>query len=223
MGEGAQWQSKCVVQNKRVFDERNSTHCGINKRRNVAVQKRATRRSKATRDALVTNNDKLVHAVAKRYRHFSNHADLVQEGRIGLIHAARTWNKKKGAFSTHATKRIRAHVQRGLGGGFQVRVPERKLKTVAKPHVAALSDAFQVTTDGGISRAHARASVSRLHKRLGSLPKQQARVLRARYFVGSRARPEPLTTRQVAKRLQVTAGRVSQLEKAARKRLTGNR
>lgn len=178
-------------------------------------------RRMARPNALATENDKLVYAVAKRYRHHGNFEDLVQEGRIGLLKASRTYNPQKAAFSTHATRQIEARMKRALGQGFQVRVPEKKLKTAQKPQLAVLSEKFDVAHEGGIAAAHARATLANLRKQIVKLPTRQRDVMLKRYWKNGTTRAEPLTTRKVAKLLKISAGRVSQLERSARKRLQG--
>lgn len=182
------------------------------------LQRRAMFR-RMSQDQVLSAHDKLVHSVAKRYRAQTNYPDLVQEGRIGLLTAARKYDPKKAAFSTYARRHIQARVQRALGQGFQVRVPEKKLKTAQKPQLAVLSEKFDVAHEGGIAQAHAKASVSQLRKRIVKLPTRQMQVMLKRYYANGHARGEPWTTRKVGKALKISQGRVSQLERAARKRL----
>jgi RNA polymerase sigma factor (sigma-70 family) len=174
----------------------------------------------AARNALVMANQGLVHKVARRFRKAGVDYDaLVQEGTVGLIRAADKYNPKRGRFSTYATPWIRAHIQRALGQGFTVRVPEKRLTKAHKQTVVSLDTAAREGQTGGIDAAHLRASVAHLRKRVLALPAQQARVMRLRYWANGHLRPEPWTVRQVAKKLRLSPGRVSQLEQAARKRL----
>jgi RNA polymerase sigma factor (sigma-70 family) len=79
------------------------------------------------RDELVTENDGIARSLAKRYaRSDSERADCLQEGRLGLLAAARTWREDGGAsFASHAYTHARARIylsirrarRRGLLGG----------------------------------------------------------------------------------------------------------
>ena len=172
-------------------------------------------RSITQRNALVMQHSKLVHQVARRYKKPGvDYEGLVQEGHIGLMRAAQSYRAKRGKFSTYATPWIRKYVQKGVRDGFSVRLPERRLKGV-RPQIVPL-EAAERMSGGGIRRAEARVQLSRVRKRLGRLSAQQQKIMRMRYFTG-----RPATARQVAKRLKLTPGRVSQLEKSARQKLRG--
>lgn len=59
--------------------------------------------------------------------------DLVQEGMQGVIRAARTFDEKRGAFSTYATPWIRHYIQRAVHMGARtVRVPMSVAKAAWK-------------------------------------------------------------------------------------------
>jgi RNA polymerase sigma factor (sigma-70 family) len=184
-------------------------------------QRKAVMAKLAQRNQRVLANQGLVHRVARRYRKPGvDYEAVVQEGNLGLIQAAEKFQPRKGyKFSTYATPWIRSYVQRAVGQGYQVRVPEKRLKGTPKIETAALSDAFQIASEGGIGQAHARASLAQLRKRINRLPKRQREVLTARYFTNGRARSEPWPSKRVATALKLTPGRVSQIEKAARTRL----
>ena len=87
---------------------------------------------------LVTRNTRLVIAIAKRYRgHGVELADLIQEGNLGLLKAARRFDPGRGyRFSTLAPWWIRQGVQRAvLNHGRTIRLPvhvSEKLRDVAQ-------------------------------------------------------------------------------------------
>ena len=66
-------------------------------------------------------HDHLVFSVANRYRGFLKHhpaynlEDLIQEGRLAVLEAEKTYAPEKGAFSTWATLYIKRAVNRALG------------------------------------------------------------------------------------------------------------
>lgn len=72
---------------------------------------------------LVADNLKLVISIAKKYEFAMPIEDLIQEGNIGLIKAAETYDETLGAFSTHATPIIRTHILQAIEVGQLVRVP----------------------------------------------------------------------------------------------------
>lgn len=72
---------------------------------------------------LVADNLKLVISIAKKYEFAMPIEDLIQEGNIGLIKAAETYDETLGAFSTHATPYIRTHMLQAIEVNQLVRVP----------------------------------------------------------------------------------------------------
>lgn len=85
--------------------------------------------SKGDREALaklVTSNLRLVVSIAKRFRNQGlDMEDMVQEGNIGLIHAARKFDPSMGnRFSTYATWWIRQAIMRAIANkGRTIRLP----------------------------------------------------------------------------------------------------
>ncbi len=81
---------------------------------------------KAAREQLITANSRLVISVAKRYiGRGVPFLDLIQEGNIGLIRAARKFDYRRGhKFSTYATWWIRQAVTRAIADqGRTIRLP----------------------------------------------------------------------------------------------------
>ncbi len=80
----------------------------------------------AAREHLITANSRLVISVAKKYmRRGVPFLDLIQEGNIGLIRAAKKFDYRRGhKFSTYATWWIRQAVTRAIADqGRTIRVP----------------------------------------------------------------------------------------------------
>jgi RNA polymerase primary sigma factor len=77
------------------------------------------------RDALVTENLRLVHAIARRYRNRGVPLeDLVQEGSIGLIRAAERFDRGRGVkFSTYAAWWIRRALSEAVSNARTIRIP----------------------------------------------------------------------------------------------------
>lgn len=63
--------------------------------------------SKEERDKLITDNMRLVYyLIRKYYPTYIGNEDVVQEGMLGLIKAADTWDETKRTFATYATNCI---------------------------------------------------------------------------------------------------------------------
>jgi len=88
-----------------------------NEQINIAIKSSNPQTKKRAVDQLVMGNVRLVSAIAGKYArqgHGMDFTDLVQEGNIGLIKAAQTYDPKKAQFSTHATKWIRQAIVRAI-------------------------------------------------------------------------------------------------------------
>ena len=82
---------------------------------------------------LVEENMKLVLFVVRKYALPHNFDDLVQEGNIGLIKAAETFDESKGAFSTWAIVHIKAAIFSVLSDKSRmIRIPRNIIPAVLK-------------------------------------------------------------------------------------------
>lgn len=88
----------------------------------------------AALDKMVRHNLGLVHVIARRYqRKGLEFEDLVQEGTIGIMKAARKYDPAKGAFSTYATYWIRQRIaQAVIQQGRLIRLPTHVGELVSK-------------------------------------------------------------------------------------------
>ena len=114
---------------------------------------------------LVVSNLRLVVSIAKRFRNQGlDMEDMIQEGNLGLIHAAKKFDPSMGnRFSTYATWWIRQSVMRAIANkGRTIRIPVHvraqmsRIKRYAKefrqnhgrfPTVAELSSALELATE----------------------------------------------------------------------------
>ncbi|MBM3806496.1 MAG: sigma-70 family RNA polymerase sigma factor [Actinobacteria bacterium] len=103
---------------------------GFSERRRL---QRIVREGEKAKDHMVRANLRLVVSVARRYdRKELQLADLIQEGNIGLMHAADKYDYEKGfKFSTYATWWIRQSMTRALADqGRNIRIPGHMMEVV---------------------------------------------------------------------------------------------
>lgn len=110
----------------------NKTHSelGFSERRRL---QRIVKDGEKAKDHMVRANLRLVVSVARRYdRKELQLADLIQEGNIGLMHAADKYDFEKGfKFSTYATWWIRQSMTRALADqGRNIRIPGHMMEVV---------------------------------------------------------------------------------------------
>lgn len=191
-------------------------------RRRARTGLRRQQKLTVTQQRLVVDNQKLIHHFAKRYRNAGiDYNDLVGEGQLGLLAAARRYKKGRGAkFSTYASKDIEAHVRRALGKGRVVRIPEKRLKQAkSQGPLTPMVSLDTVASEGGIAQAHAKAALSKLRKRAGKLPAGPQQVFLKRFYTNGDPRPEPWPLRKVATTLKMPLTRAYRLERQAKQGL----
>jgi RNA polymerase primary sigma factor len=87
------------------------------------------------RNRFVTSNLRLVISVAKRYRHKGlTLSDLINEGNVGLIHAAERFDYSRGCkFSTYATWWVRQAIEKAIAdSGRTIRIPAHVVGHIRK-------------------------------------------------------------------------------------------
>ncbi len=101
----------------------------------IILAKRIEKGDRAAKEKLVNANLRLVTSIAQRYQGRGlPMEDLIQEGIIGLIHAADKFNWRKGfRFSTYATHWIRQTITRAIANsGRSIRLPAYIVDTIGR-------------------------------------------------------------------------------------------
>ncbi|MYA43104.1 MAG: sigma-70 family RNA polymerase sigma factor [Acidobacteria bacterium] len=111
------------------------------------------------RCALVVGHLRLVVVLARRYHHLNLPLeDLIQEGNIGLVAAARRFDPKHhGEFSNHAARYIRQAICRALSQARTIRIPQKPLalRRLAATVAAELEQRYRnAECHGGRHRHH---------------------------------------------------------------------
>ena len=116
--------------------ESSGTKLGLRERRDL---QKIEREGKKAEDHMVRANLRLVVSIARRYdRNELQLADLIQEGNLGLMHAAQKYDFEKGfKFSTYATWWIRQSMTRAMADqGRNIRIPGHMMEVVNRVHRA---------------------------------------------------------------------------------------
>lgn len=181
-------------------------------------------------DELVSRNLRFVVSVARRYRGRGlSLSDLVNEGNVGMIRAARRFDGERGVrFVTYAAWWIRQSILEALARQEDAARPPGPPDLPARPGVRLSLDADDPgggslaertadrraeAPDVPVQRRALRRAVARS---LASLPEREAEVLRLRFGLGG---AEPRTLEEIAEHLSVSRSRVRQLRDRALRRL----
>jgi RNA polymerase primary sigma factor len=127
-------------------------------RQEVELAKRIERGDRHAKELMVNSNLRLVVSIAKRYRGRDVPLlDLVQEGIIGLIHAAEKFDWRLGyKFSTYATWWVRQSIQRAVANKARtIRVPVHVLeqaRRIARAQERMTATLGRPATDAELAR-----------------------------------------------------------------------
>jgi|GEM_PF-2507489 len=148
------------------------------------------------RDALILENMRLVSFIAKRYRWIDvEWADLVQEGTIGLIRAADTYDPSRGiAFSTYAGRCVKRRLMKIAGKtGRQVVVAfslDEPIKPGAKGDGES-RDVHEVIADPDSALELQRAELHEvLHGAMAYLTPREQEIITKKYFTDGKQRAD---------------------------------
>lgn len=172
---------------------------------------------------LVQHNLRLVVRVARGFRRYGwPMEDLVQDGNLGLIHAAGKFDPARGVrFATYATWWIRQAIQQGVARTADViRAPRRATRVMAASIDQILENrespqGFAVDFDFEALEDRVDARRYRCAEAVQALPDRHQAVVRARFGFDE----EPRTLRDIARDTGVSPQRVQQIQTEALDRL----
>lgn len=175
--------------------------------------------------------DKIVRGMLRRLPSHIDKADLVQQGRIGLMEAARRYDPTSAAsFKTFATYRIRGEIIDGLRAHSQGRPAEagwnESVESIGESaanasgddvsgfvsSVKALSTAFELATSTGENPLEESLEKTTLWTAVGRLPERERHVCELLYKMD-------MTMQDIANLMGTSKASVSRLHKRALERL----
>lgn len=175
--------------------------------------------------------DKIVRGMLRRLPSHIDKADLVQQGRIGLMEAARRYDPTSAAsFKTFATYRIRGEIIDGLRAHSQGRPAEagwnESVESIGESarssssddvsgfisSVRALSTAFELATSTGENPMEESLEKQTLWSAVGRLPERERHVCELLYRMD-------MTMQDIANLMNTSKASVSRLHKRAVERL----
>ena len=125
--------------------------------------RRDVRTGRKAHSQMVNSNLRLVVSIARRYDRNELHLlDLIQEGNIGLMHAADKYDFEKGfKFSTYATWWIRQAMTRAMADqGRNIRIPGHMMEVVNRVNRVERELATQLERDPSPEEVAERAGLS---------------------------------------------------------------
>ena len=124
----------------------------------------------------------------RKYRKFSNHIDLEQDGFEALINALGTFNPEKGSFCWWANRYIKTRVQRRANAHSTIRFPIKKAKEV-KPYKVSTMPIRIDLNPTPLEKTEQSEDSKNITKAIKELTEQQRRIINMRYgFNGIRER-----------------------------------
>ena len=163
----------------------------------------------AARQKLIESYQPLVFKVAMSYKEMPQIMDLIQEGTVGLIEAAESYDvSKKVAFSIYAVHRIRGRMIDFLRREGRVDLPCINLD---------LNEQAMEIVDYGPTvseQAETHEMIGKLRQAMNRLPQNERAVLESIYLESEEAK-------NVAQKLELSVSHIYRLQKQGIKRIRG--
>lgn len=192
---------------------------------------KAFRGDKTAQKKLVEANLRFVIKIANQYQGYMDVEDLINEGNLGLIHAAEKYDPKTGnKFSTYAVWWIKAYIQKAIREtSTGIRFPAYKYEEMknSKWRIASLDKVIGGEGDEETTlmtflqderlvnpedRFWEQETSSQLKKLIKSLSKNEQTVLTKRFGLDGK---EPMSLSEVGTLMGYTKERIRQIEKKA--------
>ncbi len=183
---------------------------------------------------LVECNLRFVVSYAKRYREIGVPLlDLIHEGNLGLIEAARRFDPARNVkFITYAVWWVRQAIMHAVAEQTRAFSFPPKLFSILRAEDVSLSDPVRSSDGTGVSREIGdtlpqdqvpveeemihRADLDELARALSDLDRKEREIVRLRYGLED---DEPRTLQEIGNRLHLSRERVRQLESRAKDKL----
>ena len=125
----------------------------------------------------------------RKYRRFSNHVDLEQDGFEALINALGTFNPEKGSFAWWANRYIKTRVQRKANAHSTIKFPIKKAREVKPYKISTMPIRIEPGPDA-LEETERLESSKNIGNAIEKLTFQQRLVVSMKYgFNGMRERP----------------------------------
>lgn len=135
--------------------------------------------------------------------------DLIAAGALGLVQAARRFDRTRGRFSPYAYRRIRGAMQDFLRGE---RNPGNRVRGDSTVRREPLSEDFPDLRQDSVAEVARRERNGRLALAVSALSPKQSAVIRASFFAGR-------NLRQIGQQEGITESRVCQIWQSALREL----
>ena len=218
---------------QKYFDDA-ARHALLSEEEECQLSARALRGDERAVGRLAEANLRLVAYVAREFQHQGlSHDDLISEGNIGLMKAARHYDATRGLrFASYAAAHIRRAIKRAIereqaeSGRQQLSkmTAQQAAKTNLRSLDAPLGNQSQVTllqvlTDDAATpadgRTYSATQQEHAERALASLQGREAQVVAAYYGIGQ----EPLTMAEIAADMGLKRERVRQIRDRAVRRM----